>query len=197
MTRTEGFVAAEGLEFPREWKKEYVVAGYFSYPEDFEGVFTGEYPGLEHDYEKIVPFTSYEADKNNLADSTGVCIFWTGFWRYNPLSVGDHVRLISHALGKEMDEAEGIVIAQRIGALTRAYNVLAGIRREDDTVPEVCFEEPPGPSGVSLDRAAFDRMISEYYALRGWSDEGVPSREALDRLGLQDVGRTLAGRGLL
>jgi aldehyde:ferredoxin oxidoreductase len=197
MTRTEGFVAAEGLEFSREWKEEYVAAGFFSYPENLVELFTGEHPGLEHDYEKVVPFTSYEADKNNLADSTGVCIFWTGFWRYNPLSVGDHVRLVSYALGRDMDEAEAIAIAQRIGALTRAYNVMAGIRRMDDVVPEACFEEPPGPSGVSLDRAAFNRMISEYYALRGWNDEGVPSGETLGGLGLQDVRQALEARGLL
>jgi aldehyde:ferredoxin oxidoreductase len=197
MTRTEGFVAAEGLEFSKEWKKEYVAEGFFSYPEELEELFTDEYPGLEHDYKKVVPFTSYEADKNNLADSTGVCIFWTGFWRYNPLSIDDHVRLISHALGRDMDEADAILIAQRIGALTRAYNVMAGIKREDDTVPKVCFQDPPGPSNVSLDRKAFDQMISEYYKLRGWNDEGVPSREELNRLSLQDVGQALEARGLL
>jgi aldehyde:ferredoxin oxidoreductase len=197
MTRMEGFVAAEGLEFSKEWKKEYVATGFFTYPEEFEELFTEEYSGLEHDYEKVVPFTSYEADKNNLADCTGVCIFWTGFWRYNPVSIDDHVRLISHALGKDMDEAEAITIAQRIGALTRSYNVIAGIRREDDIVPEVCFEEPPGPSQVSLDREAFDRMISEFYRLRGWNEEGVPSREELNRLGLQDVRQELEARGLL
>jgi aldehyde:ferredoxin oxidoreductase len=197
MTRTEGFVAAEGLEFPRDWKKEYVTSGFFSYPRDLERLFTEDYHGLEHDYEKVVPFTSYEADKNSLADSTGVCIFWTGFWRYNPITVGDHVRLISTALGSDMDESKAMMIAKRVGAVTRAYNVIAGISREDDVIPEGCFREPPGPSKVALDREKFDGMISKYYGLRGWNRDGVPTFQELNRLGLQDVGQELKRRGLL
>ncbi len=196
MTRAESFVAAEGLEFSKEWKEEYVKSGFFSYPRHLEKVFLDDYVGLERDYEKVVPFTSYEADKNNLADCTGICIFWTGFWRYNPISVDDHVHLISCALGMDMDETEAMTIAKRTGALTRAYNVITGIRRKDDTIPERYFR-PPVPSLPPLDRKKFDRMISEYYKLRGWNDEGIPTAEELDRLGLDDVRRDLEQRGIL
>lgn len=30
-------------------------------------------------------------------------------------------------------------------------------------------------------------MLDEYYALRGWSNDGVPSADTLTRLGLADV----------
>jgi len=197
MTRTESFVAAEGLEFSREWKEEYVRSGFLSYPQELERVFLDDYVGLERDYEKVVLFTSYEADKNNLADCTGICVFWTGFWRYNPISVADHTRLISYAVGIDMDVTEGMTIARRIGTLTRAYNVITGIRRKDDTIPKRYFRDSPEPSQAPLDQNKFNRMISGYYRLRGWNDEGIPSQEELDRLGLDDVWRDLERRGIL
>ena len=30
-------------------------------------------------------------------------------------------------------------------------------------------------------------MLDEYYAIRGWDEEGLPKRETLDRLGLDFV----------
>jgi len=64
MTRTEGFVAAEGLEFSREFKAEYIRSGFFAYPKEMEKNFRDESVDLNTDYEKIVPFTSCDADKN-------------------------------------------------------------------------------------------------------------------------------------
>ena len=42
-----------------------------------------------------------------------------------------------------------------------------------------------------------DMMIDEYYKLRGWNSEGIPSKDELDRLGLNHVRQTLEGKGLL
>jgi hypothetical protein len=71
-TRSEGFIPSEGLEYYcTEWKKEYVKDGYFSSPENLSADFVNEYEGRNNDYEKIVPFVSYDIDKNSLADCTG------------------------------------------------------------------------------------------------------------------------------
>ena len=32
----------------------------------------------------------------------------------------------------------------------------------------------------------FDRMLMDYYKLRGWDDNGVPTKESLIKLGLED-----------
>ena len=86
MKRSEGFIPSEGLEYySTEWRRKYIKGGYFSYPEELKPDFENEYEGMDNDYEKIVPFASYDMDKNSLADCTGVCFFWTGFWQYNPI----------------------------------------------------------------------------------------------------------------
>ena len=49
----------------------------------------------------------------------------------------------------------------------------------------------PGPDGelisrlgLTLDRNEFDRMLDEYYRLRGWDSGGLPTAEKLNELGL-------------
>jgi len=198
MTRAESSAVLWAMENPPEWKKKYVKAGFFHYPEEFEKPFVEEYVGLTRDYEKIVPFTSRDVDTNALADSSGVCIFWTGFWLYPPISVYDQINLISHASGMDLDEAKAIKIAQRINALTRAYNVRKGIRRKDDIkIPQKFFRETPAPPDQKLDHSKFNKMISSYYKLRGWNYKGIPSKEELERLDLHDVRQDLENRGIL
>ena len=197
MTRTEGFVAAEGLEFSDAFKEEYIRSGFFSYPENLQKIFLDQSVNLNTEYEKIVPFIAWDADKNNLADCSGLCIFWTGFWRYNPINLEDHISLIKYALGTELDEARAMTIAKRTGAITRAYNVMTGIRRKDDTVHEKYFSEAPEPPQTALNREKFDRMIDYYYELKGWTKDGIPSADELDRLDLGFVKRELKQRNIL
>ncbi|NIV91553.1 hypothetical protein GWN42_01820, partial [candidate division KSB1 bacterium] len=97
------------MENTPKWKREYVKAGYFHYPKEFEKPFVEAYVGLGRDYEKMVPFTSRDVDTNAIADSTGVCIFWTGFWLYPPISVDDQINLMSYATGMDLDEAKAIL----------------------------------------------------------------------------------------
>jgi aldehyde:ferredoxin oxidoreductase len=152
---------------------------------------------LNTDYEKIVRFTSYDTDKNSLSDCSGLCIFWTGFWRYNPINMDDHINLIRYALGIDLDEAAAMTIAKRTSTLTRAYNVITGIRRDDDTVSEKYFRDAPEPPQIHLDRDKFDQMISRYYKLRGWTSDGIPAADELDRLDLGFVKNELQQKGIL
>jgi len=44
---------------------------------------------------------------------------------------------------------------------------------------------PEGPSqGMHCPREELDRMLDEYYALRGWSSQGVPTEGKLRELSL-------------
>lgn len=198
MTRAENSAVLWAMENSPAWKADYVKAGYFHYPQEFEKPFIEEYVGLPRDYEKMIPFTSHDADTNAIADSTGICIFWTGFWLYPPISVEDQLNLISHATGREVDMPTAMKIAKRINALTRAYNVRKGIRRKDDLkIPQRFFLETPAPPDSKLDAGKFKKMVSSYYKLRGWNYKGVPSRKELDRLDLHDVRWDLEKRGIL
>ena len=142
-----------------------------------------------------MPFASYDIDKNNLADCTGVCIFLTGFWQYNPIMVEDHLRLIEYAAGIPMDEEKAMNAAKRTGIMTRAFNVMTGVSRKDDTIHHRFFEKPSDTEEPIIDREKFDEMISRYYKLRAWNEEGIPSAKELDRLGLQDIRLKLEQKG--
>lgn len=80
-------------------------------------------------------------------------------------------------------------VGERVWTLTRLFNVREGIRRDDDGLPAAFTRPvPDGPSaGRSLDPDRFDRLLTRYYAARGWSADGVPARPLLERLDLVDV----------
>jgi aldehyde:ferredoxin oxidoreductase len=68
---------------------------------------------------------------------------------------------------------------ERIWNLVRLFNVREGFDRADDALP-AAFD----PSELALD---FDATLTRYYAARGWSADGVPAAETLERLGLLDA----------
>ncbi len=198
MTRAENSAVLWAMENSPSWKADYVKKGYFHYPKAFEKSFVEKYIGLTKDYEKIIAFTSHDVDTNAIADSAGICIFWTGFWLYPPVSVEDQLNLISHATGRHMDMPTAMNTAKRINALTRAYNVRKGIsRKEDMKIPKRFFKEEPAPPDMKLDEDKFKNMISSYYKMRGWNHKGIPSPGELDRLDLDDVRQDLEKRGFL
>jgi aldehyde:ferredoxin oxidoreductase len=81
-------------------------------------------------------------------------------------------------------------LAERIYTLTRCYNVREGVDRKDDTLPPRILHDPlpdgPGQGKVIGDET-FNRMLDEYYVLRGWDSNGIPTPETLDRLGLTGI----------
>lgn len=65
----------------------------------------------------------------------------------------------------------------RIITSARSFSVEAGISRKDDRLPELFFEQPfpLGPSkGMFLDKREFEKLLSDYYALRKWDSQGIP-----------------------
>lgn len=82
-------------------------------------------------------------------------------------------------------------LAERIYTLTRCFNGREGIRRKDDTLPPRLLYDPlpDGPGkGKIIGDATFNKMLAEYYHLRGWDPEtGLPTQETLKRLELMDL----------
>ena len=86
-----------------------------------------------------------------------------------------------NALGWDLDAASFLETGERIYNLTRLFNLREGFSREDDALPPR-FEEPRRDTGWRLDPSDFARMLDEYYAMRGWDQEGAPTAETLGRL---------------
>jgi aldehyde:ferredoxin oxidoreductase len=99
-------------------------------------------------------------------------------------------QVIPLVAGFELKEAELKAVGERIVDLARAFNVREGIRRKDDCWPERFYKEPlpdGGSKGQVIDRDEFDKMLDEYYELRGWDKNGVPRKEKLQKLKLENT----------
>jgi aldehyde:ferredoxin oxidoreductase len=71
-----------------------------------------------------------------------------------------------------------------------------GISAKDDMPPERDFIDPiPAgkTAGTKLDKQRFTDMLQRYYQKRGWDEEGRPTREKLNELGLTEAATRLYG----
>lgn len=126
--------------------------------------------------------------------------------------------ILSAAIGKEVDVNSLHRTGERVFNLQRAVLLREGHRaRQDDHLHEAWYTEPleghpvdadcmvPGKDGEILsrkgaliDREEYQRMLAEYYQLRGWDvDTGLQTRATLEELELDDVVQDLEQRGLI
>jgi aldehyde:ferredoxin oxidoreductase len=68
--------------------------------------------------------------------------------------------------------------------MERIFNNRAGFTAKDDTLPPRLLKEAAktGPAKGLVN--GLEKMLPEYYNLRGWTPEGVPTNETLSRLAL-------------
>jgi aldehyde:ferredoxin oxidoreductase len=89
-------------------------------------------------------------------------------------------------------------IGDRIYHLIRAYwkREIPQFGRAWDYPPDRWFEEPLSQGkmkGMKLDRQKYDQMLSWYYELRGWDENGIPTKETLDHFGLREASKEMIG----
>ncbi|HSR10856.1 MAG TPA: aldehyde ferredoxin oxidoreductase C-terminal domain-containing protein, partial [Thermodesulfobacteriota bacterium] len=103
--------------------------------------------------------------------------------------------------GTNLSQEEMLQAGERSFNIEKSFNVREGAWREKDTIPERFFKEGlvGGPNnGMVVDREKFDTILDEYYAARGWNEKtGLPKKETLKRLGLDDIAEDLGKRGRL
>ena len=89
-------------------------------------------------------------------------------------------------------------VGERIVNLERAFNVREGFSRQHDTLPRRMLTEPlltrgaPGEGQIVRNQ---DKFLDIYYQLRGWTEEGVPSSQKLEDLGIGYVLSDLTSNG--
>ncbi len=99
-------------------------------------------------------------------------------------------KLYSSVTGIEMTPQELAKAAERIMTLAKLINVREGLGRKDDSLPWKITNQPieeDGPvKGAAVTQDELDLMLDDYYTVRGWNVEGVPSKEKLQELGLSE-----------
>ena len=118
-------------------------------------------------------------DATAVFDSSGLCLFTSFAW-----TLQDVAPQLQTACDGDWSLDHLNLVGERIWNLEREFNLRAGLTMKDDTLPPRLTREPAktGPAKGLVN--GLDKMLPEYYALRGWSVEGVPTAETRARLGL-------------
>ncbi len=114
-------------------------------------------------------------------------VAWTGVWCANMYIDTDFLAAHFHHLwGRETSHDELMTIGARIWNLGRLLNLREGFAREHDRLPAIlAVPHPDGAAaGKTVSAAEFRDALDEYYRVRGWDADGVPTEATLARLSL-------------
>ncbi|MCX6640881.1 MAG: aldehyde ferredoxin oxidoreductase family protein [bacterium] len=119
-------------------------------------------------------------------DSLGLCKFVChGFNSPQLLKYSHFRRLIDLVTGLDFNDEELRQVGLRVVDLERMINLREGMTRAHDTLPKRYFDEEAKlkkAAGSKIDREKFAVMLTEYYHLRNWGDEGIPTAERQSEL---------------
>jgi aldehyde:ferredoxin oxidoreductase len=93
--------------------------------------------------------------------------------------LSDYCGLLSGLLGRDIKRKQFYEIGERIFNLERHMNVREGIRRSDDSLPPRFLRDVGQQEWAPVE---LEKMLDQYYRLRGWDENGIPQSETLERL---------------
>ena len=122
----------------------------------------------------------------DVIDSLILCKFSRGTY-YDGLE--DMTKYYTLATGIKMTPEELIKAGERINNLARLFNIREGKgTREFDALPPKIMNVPIPDEGVAkgsvVSKEEFELGLDDYYAVRGWTKEGIPTVEKLKELDL-------------
>lgn len=128
-------------------------------------------------------------DLYNVVDSLILCKFSRGVM-YDGLK--DMAKYYTLATGINMTADDLLKAGERINNLARVINIREGQgTREFDTLPWKIMNCPVPDEGVAkgavVNQEEFDIGLDDYYKVRGWTKNGIPTPEKLKEVGLEDL----------
>ena len=118
-------------------------------------------------------------DATAVFDSAGVCVFTTFAW-----TLADLQPQLAAACSSEFTLEELGKIGERVWNMEREFNNRAGFTSKDDSLPKRLLTEPAKTGPAKGLVSGLDKMLPEYYKVRGWDKEGRLTKETKTRLGL-------------
>lgn len=107
-------------------------------------------------------------DRLTIFDALILCRFYRDLYTWEELE-----RVIGMVTGLPASKEELRKKASAISTMTRRFNLREGLRPEQDRLPKRLHREAL-PTGQALTEEEMERMLKEYFHLRGWDDHGVP-----------------------
>jgi len=118
-------------------------------------------------------------DATAVFDSSGTCVFTTFAW-----TLADLQPQLAAACEGEWTMESLATLGERVWNMERLFNNAAGFTAKDDDLPPRLKTEPAKTGPAKGLVSGIDKMRPEYYQVRGWTPEGVPTPDTLKRLGL-------------
>jgi aldehyde:ferredoxin oxidoreductase len=115
-------------------------------------------------------FIDFE-DRLNIYDCLIFCRFYRDLIHWEEL-----IELLYLLTGIRYSAADLHGIAARVQNLTRLFNIREGATREDDCLPKRLLQEPINEQSNRITKEELDLMLSDYYLLRGWDQNGIPPK---------------------
>jgi len=182
--------------FPKREHREKFVEDWIQVPDDkFKQYFLdwemrGEnsmpnYPTVE----MCCDIVDWQEQMHYIDDALGMCAGLSSFPLKPPYHIHNYPIFIKAGAGIEMDEEKLTKAAKRYRTLVRAINIGRGMRRVD--------EAPPKDHWKKRFPELEEKLLDEYYKMKGWNLDGIPTAESLDDLGLDYVSEDFRIRGIL
>jgi len=118
-------------------------------------------------------------DATSAVDSSGLCVFTTFAW-----TLDDFAPQIDAACEGNWTTDKLAEVGERIWNMERQFNLGAGFTAADDNLPQRLLKDAAKTGPAEGMTSGLATMLPEYYEIRGWTKEGVPTNETVSRLAL-------------
>jgi len=147
----------------------------------------------------------YSADWYSACSCLGICVRQPVMLSYDPQAAA---QLYTSATGIEITPEELQQTGERVWNILKTANVRLGFTRKDDKFPDKFFKPlKAGDKEIrlmnynrteELTRDDVEKMLDDYYEESGWDiEKGIPTRQKLEDLDLNDVATDLEKRGFI
>lgn len=99
---------------------------------------------------------------------------------FNSMFLLPHAEALKQITGIKMTTGKFMQLGERGYNVERLYNYREGLTANDDSLPDRLTKVPQDKNPASVVR--LDKMLPKYYKVRGWEEDGTPSKMKLRQL---------------
>lgn len=153
-------------------------------------------------YQNKAKLVTWQEFYKGVIDAMGICALITMWMDTNLFTLEDIADFYRLVTGEESSPEELLTAGEKIQNIERAFNLLhAGFDRKDDMPPDK-FVNIPVSDGVykgdKIDLDKWNEMLDEYYTCHDWDKKsGRPTKKCLEKLGLEEIIKTLQNNNIL